>query len=170
MEHIVELRPAKLSERYRKKWNVSQSLNDFKHLYVNGKKVNNNLYRVGGFGTNLKADYFELLLQVESKYDDFVTKDPKRKRHLADHAAIIDKYGNVKKVLGKFEHFSYLHGVIYGIKQDFYNIETGELYCHTRDYLETDNFLFLHDAYNEDKEKRVVYKINKKDGTFETFK
>lgn len=161
-----------VNEEYSKKWNIH--LNDFLCLTKDGKLISNNLYRIGGLGKpNLQKDnYFMLLKYVEAYYDkkiiDITKSDPK---HLEGRWTIIDKNG-----VEKYEHkrgidHPYLvkNSCIYSLNKSYYNIETGELYCESYTRMETENFLFLDNAYDDDKSKRGVMKINKKDGTFEMF-
>lgn len=61
-------------------------------------------------------------------------------------------------------------GVIYVIDNKYYNIESGEFYCNSYTSMDTNEYLFLDNKYDNDKSKRGVMKINKNDGTFEVFK
>lgn len=164
-----------IDEEYAKKWNVHNK--DFVVLTVNGELLRPTFYRIGGLNTpNLgKNKYFMLMKHVEAFYDKKITKttgsDPK---HLESRWCIIDDEGNEKVEFKQFEH-AYLvkNSCIYSIGSDYYNIETGEHYCHTSSSMESEEFLFLdnHLLYkNDDKTKMGVMKINKKDGTWEVFK
>lgn len=169
MNNTLELVRVELKPKYRLKWNVGPALNDFCNLYLNGKKVSNTLYRVHGFGSDLTANYFMLLKQVEDRYADNITTIKKRKPHLGNHAVIIDSNGNEKQVFNQFDSPYLQGGVIYCLNNDYYNIETLELYCNSYSSMSSKEFLFLDNRYDSDKSKRGVLKINKVDGSTELF-
>lgn len=183
MENKIELRPVELDEKYRKRWNVSKSLNDFVQLYINGKKVNNSIYRVGGFGVNLNEKYFMLLKQVESNYSKSVMTETKKfaksqgyepnrsSRYLANCSCIIDNNGVEKKVFENTIGYPYLcGGCVYVINNDYHNIETDELYCSSSSgSFRTKDSIFINNEFDRDKSKRGVLKINKNDGSYELF-
>lgn len=167
--------PFKLDQEYAKKWN--ETCNDFIHLYdANGKKLSDTLYRVGGFGGNMKDGYVELLKYTEAFYEDSITKDPKRKPHLQSKWCIVDKNGVEKVVQGQtLRHPHHVGGVIYALESKYYNLETGEFYCESHSCQKSDDFIFLENQYSHLYDKTNprelgVYKINKWDGTFEIFK
>lgn len=171
---MLELRQTILDDDYCKKWKVKKY--DYFNLYYDGVKVSDNLYRVGGFGFSpsvMKNDsikYFMLLKYVEAYYDDYITKVIKDKPHLDGQSCIIDEYGNEKVIFDKFKHPYLKGGVIYVIDNKYYNIESGEFYCNSYTSMDTNEYLFLDNKYDNDKSKRGVMKINKNDGTFEVFK
>lgn len=167
-----------LKEDYRKKWNVHE--HDFVCLTKGGNLISNSLYRVGGFGADLKKDYFMLLKYVEAFYSDEImqivakskdathTKDPK---HLKGIWCIIDKNGVEKVDFPSGIYSPYLSGgVIYSINGQYYNIETKEYYCSCSNGISSTDYLFLENKYDKDLAKRGVMKINKKDGSYELFK
>ena len=84
----IELLPATLDNVYIKKWNIRSK--DFYNIYVNGMKLSDTLYRIGGFAVNISERYFMLLKHVESFYDDTITKKFKDKPHLESQWCIID--------------------------------------------------------------------------------
>ncbi len=162
----LSLSPVQLTDEYRKKWNVHQ--NDFVHLTRNGELINSSLYRVGGFGVNLKNDYFILLRQVESYYDDTITKNKNQKAYLANRPCIIDKFGFERKDFGTLEYpYIFEDSLIYSVGGKYYNIETGEFYCHSDNTMDSSQFLFLENKFDSNKSKRGIWKIDKKTGTFE---
>jgi hypothetical protein len=143
-------------------------------LFKDGKRINDTLYRVGGLNyPDLTKDrYFMLIKHVEEFYSKDIlkmsgSKDP---RHLAGHWCIIDAEGNEKVVFDGFKH-AYLtkDSCIYSMGRNYYNIETGELYCNASNAVESKDFLFLQNDYDKDKSRVGVMKINKKTGTFELF-
>ncbi len=162
-----ELVHVELSEEYRKKWNVNHSLNDFCHLYKNGEKISDTLYRVGGFGVKLQEDYFMLLKQVESFYKNDITTKENDKRHLGNCACIIRSDGAEIKTFDQFDYV-YLHGgVIYSLDNNYYNIDNG--YCYSKksnSVVTSENYIFIEDRYNKDKAKRGVIQISKEDGSY----
>ncbi len=168
----LQLSPITVNEDYRKKWNVISK--DFMLLSKNDKPIRETLYRLGGLGSidSLKDDYFMLLKYVEDFYSDDITKDKTRKPHLDGRWCILDKDGNEKAVFTSSLKSPSLikNSVIYSLEYNYYNIETGEIYCNSYTRMTTEEYLFLHNEYDNDKSKRGVMKINKKDGSFELFK
>lgn len=167
MKNKIELRPVKLDLNYAKKWNERRE--DFYNLYINGEKKSESLYRIGGFGANLDDEYFLILKYSEAFYGDDITTNKKNKKHLESHWCILDKKGHEKALFDSFKS-PCLHGCIYSLGNKYYNIETGEIYCDSYKTVSSEKYLFLENRYDEDKEKRGVLKIDKKDGTFEIFK
>ncbi len=171
-DNTLQLSPIRVNADYLNKWN--ESCSDFLLLTRNGEPLRDTLYRVGGLGTtDIKGkDYFMLLKYVESYYEGIVlkhchNKDPK---HLAGVWCIIDKNGVEKVVFDKYKHpYLIKDSLIYSIDQKYYNIETGELYCYSSSSMETDEFLFLNNQFDDDKSMRGVFMINKKDGSFDLF-
>ena len=165
---MLELRKAILSDEYRKKWNIHE--NDFIHLYLDGNKVSDTLYRVGGLNGGIKDGYLSLIKHIESFYEDSITTIKKDKPHLAGHWCILNVLGVEKVIMGRFDYLSLLGGQIYSSKNNYYNIETGELYCSSYKSMNTEKYLFLHNEYDKDTNKRGVLKIDKYNGTFELIK
>lgn len=164
----LQLSPIDINQDYRIKWNIHE--NDFVCLTKKGELISNSLYRVGGFGVKIKEDYFLLLKHVEAFYSDSITKDAKRKPHLASIWCILDKNGNEKV---EFEEFKSPYIVkdsqIYSVDRKYYNIESGEFYCYAHSVIQSNEFIFLENSFDDNKSKRGVMKINKKDGTWELF-
>lgn len=157
-------------EDYRKHWNIG--LNDFICLTKGGELVRDTLYRIGGLGTpRLGVDeYFMLLKHVEAHYPDDITKDQTRKPHLKDMWCILDKNGNEKIEFDQFSHpYLIKDSLIYSLDRKYYNVETKELYCYASSSIQSSEFLFLENSFDEDKAKRGVMKIHKKSGKFELF-
>lgn len=156
-----------LTDKYRKKWNVSSD--DFGHLYKNNKKISNTLYRIGGLGIMSKDNkYFMLLKQEEVYYNKAKTK--KEKRYIKNNSCILNEKGIEKIVFDNYDSAYLSGGVIYSLNNKYYNIETKELYCDSSSSMNTKEFLFLDNKYDNDKNKRGVMKINKINGTVELFK
>lgn len=167
----LQLSPISVNEDYCKKWNIRQE--DYVCLTKNGELLRETLYRVGGMGRpKLGVDnYFMLLKYVEAFYSDEITKDKSRKPHLEGIWCIFDKEGNEKIEFKGSLSYPYLvkDSCIYTIDNNFYNIETKELYCKSYTRMESNDYLFLDNKYDKDESKRGVMKINKKDGTWELF-
>lgn len=165
----ITLVPVALDEEYAKKWNT-EHCRDYVHVYKDGKKVSDTLYRVGGFGGDIETPYFLLLKYIEEYYEDNITKIKKDKPHLAGYWCIINSDGKEMVVFDSFKT-PYLHGgVTYSVDSNYYNIETGELYGNSHGgTMGTDEFLFLNNRYDKDHSRRGVIKINKHDGTYELF-
>lgn len=176
----LKLNHIDIKPEYRKEWQINPSLNDFVCLTKDGVLLRNTLYRVGGLGKPDFAStnkYFMILKHVEAFYSEEIIKmssgDKNRSRkHLESHWCIIDREGNERLVLEQFKSpYLVKNSCIYSIDRSYYNIETG--YCYgstTSSALESEEYLFLDNSYDKDKEKRGVLKILKSDGSFELFK
>lgn len=165
---MLEFRPVKLDQKYAKKWNNTST--DFIHLYKDGVKLRDTLYRVGGMGANTKDGYFMLLKYTEAFYEDSITSDPKRKPHLQSSWCILNTDGIEKVNFKPFSNVYLTGGQVYSIDQNYYNIETNKLYCKSYYAIQSKDFIFLENKYDTDVSKRGVLKINKHDGTYELFK
>ena len=164
----LQLSPIDIKEDYRKKWNIHQK--DFVCLTKNGELISDSLYRVGGLGADIKDNYFMLLKHIESFYSDSITKIGKDKPHMESRWCILDKNG-VEKVEFPALKNPYLvkDSQIYSIDSKYYNIETGEFYCNSHSSMVSTDYLFLQNDYDENKSRRGVMRINKKDGTWVLF-
>jgi len=159
----IELRPIKLDKDYAEKWNEINK--DFCNLYVDGKKMTDTLYRIGGMGAKLKDPYFQVLKYTEEYYDDNITTDPKRKPHLSGCWCIIDNNGVEKVTVRHFDHLYLQGGQIFSVNNKYYNIETGELYgdsCYKT--MSTKNFIFIDNSYDSDQSKQGVIQVTKATG------
>ncbi len=174
----LQLSTIRVNSEYCEEWNESHE--DFVVLTKNGELISNSLYRVGGLGGDITQDYFMLLKYVESSYEiDFLKKCyPKKskqelesqRKHLEGCWCILDKNGVEKKVFDGFKN-PYLtkNSCIYSIDNNYHNIETDEFYCKAYKSMESTDFVFLENSYDEDVSKRGIMKVNKKDGTWELF-
>ncbi|MEK6879099.1 MAG: hypothetical protein AABY22_05795 [Nanoarchaeota archaeon] len=168
VDSALQLSPININDDYRKKWNIYG--NDFSCLTKNGQLISDSLYRIGGFGANLEENYFMLLKHVEAFYSNDIMKMSKSKdaRHLESRWCILDKNGIEKKVFDQFKTPYIKKGTcIYSIDSNYYNIETGDFYCNSSKCLESTEFIFLENSYDQDLSKRGVIKINKQNGTLE---
>lgn len=168
---MLELRHVDISDEYKEKWDIY--LKDFLHLYKDGKLLRNTLYRLGGLNNpNLEKDrFFKLLKHTEDYYEDSITTDPKEKPHLNSTWCILDSDGVEKIVAGEYESIYIIEdSIVYNTKDKYYNIETGELYCNSYKIMTSSEFLFLDNKYDDDKTKRGIWQINKKDGSYTILK
>lgn len=174
----LQLSPIKVNDEYCKEWN--ERMTDFVVLTKNGELISNSLYIVGGFGCDIKQDYFMLLKYVESVYEiDFLkrcypNKSNKelelQRKHLEGRWCIIDKNGVEKKEFDQFKTPYIKKGsCLYSVDSNYFNIETGEFYCNSSKSMESSEFLFLENPYDKDLSKKGVMKINKKDGIWTVF-
>lgn len=174
----LQLSPIQVNKEYCKEWN--ERMTDFVVLTKNDELISNSLYRVGGFGYDLKQNYFMLLKYVESIYDfDFIKKcypDKSNKelelqrKHLEGRWCIIDKNGIEKKEFEQFKSpFIKKDSCLYSVDGNYYNIETGEFYCNSSKSMESSEYIFLENPYDKDLSKKGIMKINKKDGSWSVF-
>lgn len=174
-EDRIQVIPTKVNDEYKAKWNVNS--NDFVVITKNGERINDSIYRIGGFGFNPKEDYFILLKQVEEEYtsqflrkvypNESMKQIESRRKHLENRSCIIDKNGIEKKTFGNFESpYIVKNSCLYTMKDWYYNIETGEEYCQSFKSVESSDFIFLQNNYDKDKSRRGVIQVNKKDGKF----
>jgi len=167
-EETLQLSPIKLNEDYCLKWNIHSR--DFVHLTKNGELISNSLYRIGGFGIDIKANYFLLLKHIEALYADNITTDKQRKPHLEGRWCILDKNGMERVVFDCFKNpYLIKDSCIYSVDDNYYNIETGELYCKSYKSMASSQYLFLENLYDDNSLKRGIMKIDKKLGTWELF-
>lgn len=160
----LELTPIKLDEDYCKKWNFTSK--DVIKLTRNGVPVNDSIYRTGAFGGKFKDGYCLFLKYTEAFYDNSITSDEARKRHLKGEWCIVDINGIEKKVFNQFENVYLSGGIIYTVNKGYYNIETDEFICVSSSSITSDEYIFSEDHYNNDKSKRGVVQIKKSDGSY----
>lgn len=168
---MLELRPVELDAVYSKRWNESSK--DFLNLYKDGVKVSDTLYRTGWCGKNdLKKEYFLLLKYDEAMYSDDIAKKLSDKRHLQARWCILNQEGVEKLIAKPFDSVYLIGGVVCIVEHNYYNIETGELYCSgntSSASMETSDFVFVHNRWDKDESKCGVLKINKFNGSVELF-
>lgn len=163
----LQLTPIELDEDYCRKWNTHER--DFVQLTRNGVPINNSIYRTGMFGGKFKDGYTLLLKYTEGLYDDSITRDEARKRHLDGIWCIVDKNGVEKVHFKKFENAYLSGGVIYTVNRNYYNIETGELIGSATTSIASDDYIFLEDHFNKDKSRRGVIQVKKSDGSWQLY-
>ncbi len=114
-----------------------------------------------------------LLKYVEDRYPAHITKhtgsDPK---HLKGVWVILDHNGVEKVEFSEYKSPYLTKGsCIYHLDNKYFNIETGERYGdNIYKYMESSDFLFLDNTYDQDKAKCGVMKVNKSDGSWELYK
>jgi len=168
----LQLSPISINNEYRNEWNAHDR--DFVCLVLNNELLRPTLYRVGGIGTpNVGVDrYFQILKHVEAFYSEDILRMSKssKPKHLESRWCIIDKYGTEKAEFGQFKiPFLVKDSCIYSVESNYYNIETGEFYCNSSRSMQSKDFLFLENSFDNDKSKRGVLKINKVDGSWSLF-
>jgi len=163
-----ELSPITVNSDYLKKFN-STHYGSFICLTRDGVLVRETLYRKGGFGGKMNDGYIMLLKYVEAYYDDLITKKKDEKPHLEGRWCILDENGVEKVECKQFANPYHTGGIVYSLDSNYYNIETGELYCRSYSCMTSNDFIFLDNAYDKDTSKRGIMKINKLDGSFELF-
>jgi len=160
----ISLVPVEINADYAKKWNDHNT--DFVHVYKNGKKVSEQLYRIGGFGGLKDESYLAIIKYVEQYYDDTITTKKNMKRHLAAHWCIINKDGEEIVVMDEFKYPYLLGGLLYTVDNCYYNIETGEFIGKSYTHMNSNEFIFIDNAYDECKSRRGVICINKNTGNY----
>lgn len=159
----LKLQKVIIPPSYAREWN--EFMSDFVHLYKGCTQMRDTYYRVGGFGCGInKGGYFMLLKYSEDMYDDSITTDPEKKKHLKGEWCILDKYGNERIVFPQFKTPYLISGPIYKIDRTYYNIETGEKYCEASDHIESKNYIFIENQYDNFVQNRGVLMINKNTG------
>ena len=160
-----------LNEDYKKKWN--EHSDDFFMLTRNGEPIRDTLYRAGAMGGMKEGqDYFMILKYTEDQYKDNITKDPKAKNHLKAQWVILNKEGEEKVVNNQFDSMYLVsNSIIYHVGGKYYNIESGEFYCDASgSSMDSKEYLFLNNTYDNDKSRRGVMRINKKTGEYKLYK
>lgn len=173
----LQLCPVEINAQYREEWQTKWSLCC---LTLDGKLVSETLYSTPGPGITpiSKGNYYLLHKYVEAVYNDDIMKmawkEDYKKHNPKHHEAlyvIIDKNGQEKVQFEKFQT-PYLipNSCIYILGNSYYNIETNELYAPSfKDYLDSDEFVFIKNEFDKDIKKRGVLKINKLDGSYELY-
>ncbi len=167
----IKLIKAEFTDEYIKKWNIDTRLN-YCHLYKDGVKMSDTLYRQGSFEANLNDKYFQLIKYKEAYYDKSITSitksDPK---HLGGTWCILNQ--DCKEIVespDSFKHLSILGDIVYSIDKKYYDIETHEYLGSPSSILKSKDFLFFDNTYEKDESLKGILKISKKDCTFELFK
>lgn len=167
---ILELLPVTVNKEYADKWNLRQT--DFVCLILNGLLHRENLYRFGGMNRPMIGitRYFQILKYQEAQFSEKTMRIARAKNpnHLEGVWCIMDQYGNEKVVFEPFKSPYLINdSCIYTLNNEYYNIETGEMYCKAHNSMESNDFLFLDNNYDTDLSRRGVLKINKRDGSSE---
>jgi hypothetical protein len=153
----VNFNSIKVNEDYRKKWNLY--CNDFVVIATkDGELISNTLYRKGGMWDNPTTDtkYVLIIKHVENK----------RTKQLDYFRCIVDENGNEKVVFKPSLDYPYLieKTCLYTLKGCIFHIETNTLITKEDSVMHSDEFLFVENKYDDDKNKRGVWKICKKTG------
>ena len=135
---------------------ISGYLTDVYYLEINGKFNSNWKY-------GIPEDFNE---EEELKNDYFILYKIFDGKKYIENQCIIDKEGKEKIISHIDDGFLYLipNSCIYERNNNYYNIETEEKYCYSSKIMISENFLFLENRDDENKKRRGIMKINKKDG------
>lgn len=128
------------------------------HLYKNGVKLSNSLFRKGGSTNDFKQENYCSLI----KYDNL------KKDTLGEHV-IIDNTGKI--VLASKDSFKYPYfhkGIIASMDSTYYNLLTGKAITKGTANIKSKQFLFIENNYNKEF-PLGVYKICYQTGEFEFF-
>lgn len=186
-EHPLELSAITLKEEYAKKWQA-EHISGFFLLTRGHVPIRQTLYRKGGIsgqgGIPEDQDYFMLLKYTEAQYSkEFLNRAKSNmnklniaggltSNYLKDSWVILDKQGNELVEIGGDASYPYLvkNSVIYSLGGYYYNLLTGEKICTSSGSLQSAEFIFVDNNYDDDKAKRGMWKICKKDASVEIFK
>lgn len=141
---------------------IEDNREGYSHLYKDGVKVNDMLFRRGGLCSGFgKKDYLSLIA-----YPDFDGKTGGWGNH-----CIVDLNGQIVLMAEKFDtSFYYLDGVIAKMKDTYYNLLTKQpiLKGGSSSSIKSKRFLFVENSYNKEY-PLGVYKIEYATGNFEVF-
>lgn len=185
LDSPLQLSPIELPEKYAKKWQVERTT-DFVCLSKGGELLRPTLYRKGGIfghrGIPEDQDYFMLIKYTEAQYDkkflaklksikSFGITDKQNPNHLEPSWCILDKQGNEVAEFKDGLHCPYLvkNSIIYSMNGYYYNLLTKERICSSYGSISSKEYIFIEDQFNDDKSKRGVVKISKKDASIELF-
>ena len=166
--NMITLEPIVYSPEYIKKWNQYAGT-EFVQIYSNGVLLNDNVYCTNFYWSDktLQEDsvYFQLVKVVEAYYADNITEDPIKKPHLAKYQCIINSEGVETYVhyRSSSEHL-YLNKCIYHIGSKYFSARTNELICESYTKLESEDYLFLDNAYDTDTSRRGIIQACKRTG------
>lgn len=159
-----ELRPIKLSEEESKNKNITGL--EYSHLYRDGEKISDKIFRKGGIGGEFEDGYCVLI---------YYTRDPKRESGFScANFVIINESG---EIILKSEQYSSDHPYIDGgnvghIKNMYYDLRTGEPFMvKSSNVINSKNFIIVEHKYDwYGKELNIplgIYKIDKETCQFE---
>lgn len=159
-----ELRPIKLTaDEQSNKYILDMK---YSHLYHNGLKVSDSIFRIGGFGGKFKNGYCELI-----QY----TRDTKRERGFSSGNFVI--VNHLGEIVLKSEEFSGTHprhegGNVGFVEDMYYDLRTGEPFMvKSSSVINGKNFIIVEHKYDwYGKELNIptgVYKIDKETCQFE---
>lgn len=152
-----ELRPIKLSKKQAQNDYIVR--NKFSHLYHNGKKVSDNIFRQGGYNNGFGNNDYCILI--------YYTTDKKSETGFdIGTTSIIDKNGNVILSSNGLNYVSYIGGHLASLKNKIYNLKTKEpIMVNSDKTINCENSIIVEHRYNwANKELNIplgVYKIDK---------
>lgn len=142
---------------------IEDNRNKYSHLYKDGKKVNNLIFRKGGLSHGFKDGYCGLILYTKQRK----TKGNTSGFDFGTHV-IINELGQVKLGSDGLDYPYHLGGNVATLNHVYYNLLTGEaIMPKASTTINAKNFLVVEHRYDFDcysKEVKVpvgVYTINK---------
>jgi hypothetical protein len=153
-----ELRPIEIKD---KEGSVIPNRDKYSHLYHNGLKISDEIFRKGGTGGDFKDDYCQLIHYTREREHEL----GKPGFNIGNHV-IINSLGEICLSGGKnFEYPSHCGGNIGRIKDSYYNLITGEeiITCSSSSKISGKNFIIVEHCYSWYNKSLPlgIYKIDK---------
>ena len=154
-----ELRPIKLSKKESENSRIVDS--KYSHLYKDGVKVSNEIFRKGGICSGFKDGYCSLIQYTR-------TKEPEKNDSVFSFGThvIVNSSGKICLTGMRLDHPYHTGGNLGSVGDYYYNLLTGEKVCHKiSSVIVGKEYLYLDNRYNFDYyEVKIpvgVYKLNK---------
>lgn len=154
-----ELRPIKLSKKESENSRIVNS--KYSHLYKDGVKVSDEIFRKGGLSHGFKEGYCELIHYTR-------TKEPKKNDEgfSFGSSVIVNTKGEICLLKVGLDYPYHSGGNVGSVGNYYYNLLTGEKICHRpSSVIVGGEYLYLEHRYNFDYyEVKIpvgVYKLNK---------
>ncbi len=140
---------------------IDESIKDnrlgYCHLYKDGKKISDTLFRKGGMSRGFeKSDYCMLIV-----YHDI------NKSTLGNHC-IINLKGDIVLESTMLKPIYHVKGIIAYMGDCYYNLLNQEIIIKGTNHVTSESYVFVENQYNSEYEKGV-YKIEYSTGNFEIF-
>lgn len=137
---------------------IKNNTSRFSHLYKDGKRISNTIFRLGGMSYGFKGKPFTQLIVCPNYPKDT----------WGDHC-IINKNGEITLIQKKsMDSLYYWKGVIGSMGGTYYNVETGVPIVKGSAKVTSENYLFVENSYNNEYAKGV-WKIEYETGKYEIF-
>ncbi len=131
--------------------------NNYSHLYKNGVKISDTLFRRGGMSKGFD----------ETEYCMLIAYHNLQKSTIGNHC-IIDLNGDIVLEASELKYPYHLKGVIAVLDEKYYNLKTKEIITKGYNTIKSESYIFVENQYNSEYEKGV-YKIEYSTGNFEIF-